>query len=51
MRDAKEKENKMNDTIKEMMTRYNEAKEAWINFHGEFNEADFHAWFTEQVGA
>jgi hypothetical protein len=37
-------------TIKEMMDRYNEAKAMWISKLGsKFDEAAFHAWFTEQV--
>ena len=37
-------------TIRELMTRYNEARAQWIEAKGEnFNEAEFHAWFTKQV--
>lgn len=38
------------DTIREIMNRYNEARANWTEKKGEdFNEAEFHAWFTKQV--
>jgi len=38
------------DTIRELMTRYNEARAMWIEKLGaEFDEAKFHDWFTKQV--
>ena len=38
------------DTIREIMNRYNEARAMWIKKKGEdFNEDEFHAWFTTQV--
>lgn len=39
-----------NETIAEIMTRYNECRAKFeTRFGAEFDENLFHAWFTEQV--
>jgi len=36
--------------IAELMARYNEARKKWLAHYGAaFNEAEFHAWFTDQA--
>lgn len=38
------------ETVREIMARYNEAKaRAIANLGEKFDEAEFHAWFTQQV--
>lgn len=37
------------DTIRELMTRYDEARAAWIQQYG--TDVGFDAWFTKQVCA
>ena len=36
--------------LAELLEKYNTARDEWIVKRGDaFNEADFHAWFTDQV--
>jgi hypothetical protein len=43
-------EMQMRDAMREIMNRYNEARAIWIEKKGkDFNENEFHAWFTKQV--
>lgn len=38
------------NTLSEIMARYNESRTAWIKKKGgNFNEDEFHEWFTKQV--
>jgi hypothetical protein len=38
------------EALRELMNRYNEARARWIKEKGEnFDEAEFHAWFSEQA--
>ncbi len=46
------------ETIQEIMSRYNEAREAWETFHGidrnawdAQDEKAFHEWFSSKVSA